>query len=80
MIADYSERHAPSQQYTLGCVLIDGVINDVDDAVDAIVQTCKLPLSLVVVGVGPADFSSLVSEDMKTSGFCFLVLQTGSTM
>ena len=44
------------------CVCIqDGVITDMANTVDRIVQASNLPLSIVIVGVGNADFSNMVS-------------------
>lgn len=46
--------------YTIMLIITDGVINDMEDTVNEIVRASSLPLSIVVVGVGDADF-----EDMK---------------
>ena len=40
----------------------DGVITDVTDTVDRIVAASRLPLSIVIVGVGGADFKNMVSS------------------
>ena len=37
------------------------MINDIDDAIERIVSISHLPLSIIFVGVGPADFSLMVS-------------------
>ena len=42
------------------CVFQDGVISDMGRTVDRIVEASKLPLSIVIVGVGGADFSNMV--------------------
>ena len=42
--------------------LKDGVVNDVDDMVEALIKSCGAPLSVVIVGIGPADFSTMVSK------------------
>ena len=39
----------------------DGVITDMANTVDRIVDASNLPLSVVIVGVGAADFSNMVS-------------------
>jgi len=39
----------------------DGVITDMEQTVDRIVKASTLPLSIVIVGVGGADFSAMVS-------------------
>lgn len=38
----------------------DGVISDMGRTVDRIVHASRLPLSIVIVGVGGADFSNMV--------------------
>ena len=36
-----------------------------DDFLDQLVEASSLPLSVVIVGVGPADFSSMVKRDIQ---------------
>ena len=43
------------------CSTQDGVISDMARTTDRIVAASKLPLSVVIVGVGGADFSNMVS-------------------
>ncbi len=38
------------------------MINDMQDAVDRIVEASDLPLSIVIVGVGGADFKMMVRQ------------------
>jgi vacuolar-type H+-ATPase subunit F/Vma7 len=38
-------------------ILTDGVINDIQKTIDEVVRGSDLPLSIVIVGVGNADFS-----------------------
>lgn len=45
------------QAYYVLLLLTDGAITDVGETIDAIVQASGLPLSLIIVGVGGADFS-----------------------
>ena len=40
-------------------IQIDGVITDMDTTTRAIVRARKLPLSIVIVGVGNADFTNM---------------------
>ena len=39
---------------------MDGIVNDVDNLIDKLVDVGNFPLSIVVVGVGPADFRLMV--------------------
>jgi len=47
------------QTYTILLILTDGIINDMEKSINAIVQGGKLPLSIIIVGVGNADFSNM---------------------
>ena len=40
--------------------MVDGIINDVESLVDKLIDVGNLPVSIVVVGVGPADFRLMV--------------------
>jgi len=40
-------------------ILTDGIINDMKKTIDEIVRGSSLPLSIIIVGVGEADFSSM---------------------
>lgn len=40
-------------------IITDGIINDMDKTIDQIVRGSSLPLSIIIVGVGEADFSSM---------------------
>jgi hypothetical protein len=40
-------------------ILTDGCINDLQQTIDAIVAGSDAPLSIVIVGVGTADFSAM---------------------
>ena len=44
-------------RYTVLLILTDGEVNDVQATVKAIVEASNTPLSIVIVGVGDADFS-----------------------
>ena len=57
------ESFATSKTYTILLILTDGIINDFKETSDAIVQASDSPLSIIIVGVGPADFSAMVQLD-----------------
>lgn len=40
-------------------IITDGIINDMNDTIDQIVRGSSLPLSIIIVGVGDADFTSM---------------------
>jgi hypothetical protein len=44
-------------------ILTDGVINDMNETIHAIVDASTLPLSIIIVGVGNADFEQMDKLD-----------------
>ena len=44
-------------------ILTDGVINDLRETIDKIVHFCKYPLSVIIVGIGDADFTAMETLD-----------------
>ena len=49
----------------------DGEITDMTDTVDRIVAASRLPLSIVIVGVGGADFKNMVRSSSLTAPHSF---------
>lgn len=52
-----------ASQYFVLLILTDGEITDLDQTRDAIVRASSLPLSIIIVGVGPADFAAMTLLD-----------------
>ena len=52
-----------NQKYFIQLILTDGVINDMDAAIESIVAASHLPLSIIIIGVGSADFSDMSRLD-----------------
>uniref|UniRef100_A0A665UFZ2 Copine-3 n=1 Tax=Echeneis naucrates TaxID=173247 RepID=A0A665UFZ2_ECHNA len=48
-----------ASQYFVLLILTDGEITDFDQTRDAIVRASRLPLSIIIIGVGPADFKAM---------------------
>lgn len=44
-------------------IITDGEIHDQQETKDAIVELSKYPVSIIIVGVGDADFSNMVDLD-----------------
>ncbi|NXU66752.1 CPNE7 protein, partial [Horornis vulcanius] len=49
----------PPQQYFILLILTDGVVTDMADTREAIVRASYLPMSIIIVGVGNADFTDM---------------------
>lgn len=52
-----------NQKYTILLILTDGMVNDLDQTIAAVVAASYTPLSIVIVGVGSADFSGMHALD-----------------
>lgn len=47
------------QKYVVLLIVTDGTINDTDATIAAVIAASRLPMSIVIVGVGAADFSAM---------------------
>lgn len=52
-----------NQKYTILLILTDGVINDLEATIDEVVKASTLPLSIIIVGIGNADFEQMDQLD-----------------
>ena len=57
------EQSQYNQKYNILLILTDGAIADEQQTIDKIVAASGLPLSIIVVGVGEADFESMENLD-----------------
>ena len=57
------ENSPKEQNYVILMIITDGIINDMQKTIDAIVGATELPLSIIIVGVGNADFSAMDKLD-----------------
>eukprot|EP01129_Flabellula_baltica_P002827 TRINITY_DN1272_c0_g1_i1.p1 TRINITY_DN1272_c0_g1~~TRINITY_DN1272_c0_g1_i1.p1 ORF type:complete len:755 (-),score=168.13 TRINITY_DN1272_c0_g1_i1:67-2331(-) len=70
--AAYAGNHCTQedQQYYILLIITDGVINDMDQTIDAIVGANHLPLSIIIVGVGTDDFEKMDILDADDEPLC----------
>ncbi|XP_017293326.1 copine-3 isoform X1 [Kryptolebias marmoratus] len=57
--ANQALQQTTASQYFVLLIITDGVITDMDDTRSAIVNASRLPMSIIIVGVGGADFSAM---------------------
>lgn len=62
-LARATPQTAHSQKYFVLMIITDGVINDTDATIDALRIASTLPISIIIVGVGNADFSTMDALD-----------------
>ncbi len=53
--------------YFILMILTDGIINDMPQTIDALVEASYLPISVIIVGVGNADFANMDILDADDS-------------
>ncbi|OMP07907.1 Copine [Corchorus olitorius] len=46
-------------KYVVLLIITDGVLTDIQETIDALVRASDLPLSILIVGVGNADFKQM---------------------
>ncbi|XP_030907589.2 copine-2 isoform X3 [Melopsittacus undulatus] len=57
--ASQATQQEAASQYFILLIITDGVISDMDETRHAVVQASKLPMSIIIVGVGNADFAAM---------------------
>ncbi|XP_048886532.1 copine-2-like isoform X2 [Brienomyrus brachyistius] len=65
--AAQAQNQKTAAQYFTLLIITDGVISDMDETRHAIVQAAKLPMSIIIVGVGNADFTAMEFLDGDNS-------------
>lgn len=61
--AEVAHKQANPQNYFVLLILTDGVVTDLPDTCRAIVRASHFPMSIIIVGVGSADFSNMIALD-----------------
>uniref|UniRef100_A0A3P9HL04 Copine-8 n=1 Tax=Oryzias latipes TaxID=8090 RepID=A0A3P9HL04_ORYLA len=62
-VARYAAAVQDGSQYFVLLIITDGVISDMAQTKEAIVNAAKLPMSIIIVGVGQAEFDAMVELD-----------------
>ena len=48
-----------TMNYNILMILTDGLINDMDETIDALVEASYLPMSVIIIGIGYGDFGNM---------------------
>lgn len=62
-MAQESQVSQMNQKYNILLILTDGVINDMNKTIDEIVRGSELPVAIIIVGIGEAEFDSMETLD-----------------
>ncbi|XP_065287262.2 copine-8-like isoform X5 [Dermacentor albipictus] len=72
-VAKFARSYCDGRSYFVLLIITDGVISDMPRTREAIVQASSLPMSIIIIGVGNADFSAMEALDgdavQLSSGF-----------
>ena len=49
--------------YTILMILTDGIIDDMDDTINSLVEASFYPISVIIIGIGDADFTNMNALD-----------------
>lgn len=66
MPASAAQRQKPGEEYFVLLMLTDGIISDMAQTKEAIVNAASLPISIIIVGVGAAEFDAMEELDGDT--------------
>ncbi|KAK4291325.1 hypothetical protein Pmani_035840 [Petrolisthes manimaculis] len=62
-VARFAAAHRSGDKYFILLIITDGIITDMPQTKEAIVDAAVLPLSIIIVGVGDAEFDSMEELD-----------------
>ncbi|XP_059361515.1 copine-8-like [Carassius carassius] len=62
-VARYAAPVKDGSQYFILLIITDGVISDMAQTKESIVNAACLPMSIIIVGVGPAEFDAMIELD-----------------
>lgn len=65
-VARFAKTYTDGSQYFILLIITDGVITDMAQTKQAVVSASVLPMSIIIVGVGSADFSAMKELDADT--------------
>lgn len=56
-------KNAEKDAYIILLILTDGEIHDMQDTINSLIQAAYLPLSIIIIGVGRANFDKMETLD-----------------
>ncbi|XP_071497871.1 copine-8-like isoform X1 [Diadema antillarum] len=62
-VARFAQQYPDGSNYFVLLIITDGVISDMEMTKMAVINASKLPMSIIIVGVGPAEFDAMEELD-----------------
>lgn len=66
-VAKFAQAYPDGSNYFILLIITDGIITDMPQTKSAIIDASALPMSIIIVGVGGADFSAMEILDADTT-------------
>ena len=63
VLLDYMKINIELNMYHIFVILTDGCMHDLRDTVDVILECTNFPVSIIIIGVGDADFTAMEQLD-----------------
>lgn len=67
-VAKIAQNNRDGSSYFILLILTDGVITDMPDTIQAIITASSLPVSIIIVGIGNAEFDAMEELDADKGG------------
>ena len=61
--AEQADKNPEAQNYFILLILTDGELTDMNDTMSSIIRASHLPMSVIIVGVGNANFDAMEALD-----------------
>jgi len=68
-----------NQKYNIMLILTDGAIMDLPKTIDEVIRSSELPVSIVIIGVGDADFDTMETLDADKEPLYSTLLRKGAS-
>ncbi len=62
-VLKFAQTFQDGRQYFVLLIITDGIITDMEQTIDSIIRASAFPMSIIIVGVGDADFSGMEALD-----------------
>lgn len=66
-----AKQYQDGKHYFVLLIITDGIISDIKHTINAIIDASKLPISIIIVGVGDADFGAM--DDLDSDDCCLTI-------
>ncbi|XP_038067467.1 copine-8-like isoform X1 [Patiria miniata] len=70
-VAKFAQAYMDGSNYFILLVITDGVISDMEMTKDAIISASSLPMSIIIIGVGPAEFDAMEELDADKQALAY---------